>query len=216
MDRVDQPGSNIDDEKSVHSRPLWLLSSLYHSLSHQIRTPLSVISNELACIDSGVGEVSRSQRRCREIVDILDSIPAAALTNPNFENINFADLGIAALTSQSVLLRADRKLLSLAFHLFEALCADLFQAKPAFASMIRTTSDSKATALVLKVTINNGRFRPIQRRYQSLTDYFCTTLEIDSPIPPFIDAILWAHDVNIEIIASNSSAFSFILPVIDL
>ncbi len=213
MDQVEQP-NNFDNQPSDRTRSLLLLSSLFHALSHKIRTPLSVISNELACIDPALGEVSRSQRRCLEIVDILDSIPAIALSSPSFEEIHFADLDIRTSTTQSILIKADRKLLPLAFQLFEALCAELFRAKPSFATMIQVNPDSNCSNLLLRVAMNHAPYRPEQRRYQSVTDYLCHTLNLDVPTAPFIDAILWAHGAQIEIVASSSTTFSFTLPIV--
>ena len=213
MDQVEQPNKS-DERLGDRCHALLLLSSLFHTLSHKIRTPLSVISNELACVDPALAEVSRSRRRCLEIVDILDSVPAAALSSPSFEDVPFAELDIRTSTAQTILIRADRKLLPLAFQLFEALCAELFRAKPAFATMIQIDPDSNNSSLLLRVAINHAPYRPASRRYRSLTDYLCNTLNLDVPTAPFIDAILWAHGVQIEIVASSSTTFSFTLPAI--
>ena len=74
-----------------------------------------MILNELACIDPALGEVSRSLRRSREIVDILDSVPSSALVSPNFEDVPFTQLEIRTSITQLVAIKADRKLLSVAF-----------------------------------------------------------------------------------------------------
>jgi signal transduction histidine kinase len=55
---------------------LEIISALSHALSHKIRTPLSVISNDLFFLQSLVpeGECARALKRCQEISSILQSM----------------------------------------------------------------------------------------------------------------------------------------------
>jgi hypothetical protein len=64
---------------------LEILSALSHALSHQIRTPLSVISNDLFYLQSLVpeGECARALKRCQEISAVLQSV---ALQEELFES----------------------------------------------------------------------------------------------------------------------------------
>ncbi len=60
-------------ENTKDTLALNLLSSLVRALSHQIRTPLSVISNDLSYFKNLLpeGECQRSLERCKEISNIL-------------------------------------------------------------------------------------------------------------------------------------------------
>src|SRR4051812_47237557 len=67
-------------------RYIQLLAAFSRALGHQLRTPLSVISNELAYLGSAhPGEdISRAVERCKSITGILQNInvPGGSLCDP--------------------------------------------------------------------------------------------------------------------------------------
>jgi len=174
-----------------------------------MRTPLSVISNELACLDSEIHEVSRSRRRCREIVDILDAIPREALRTPIFNQISLVDLDIPAEIPPSTKCVADAKLLQLAFQLFDAVCLNTFEARPTI-----TVHNFSGERLILQAHTNHAPHKPKATQCSSLTEFFCSDLELDAPTAPFIDAIMQAHGIEIESSSTTLTIFRFSIPVV--
>jgi hypothetical protein len=71
-----------------------LLMSLSKSISHQLRTPLSVIRNEVALLRDAIpsDDFERLERKCREMIRILDSLNLWSGTGQGTKTVDLAPL----------------------------------------------------------------------------------------------------------------------------
>ncbi len=71
-----------------------LIGALLRSLAHTVRTPLSVVSNEIQYFSSLLpkGESDRALTRCRDIDQLLRRYAQISCEAPCFEEVSFAEL----------------------------------------------------------------------------------------------------------------------------
>ena len=71
------------ENSSLHS----LITGIFNALSHEIRSPLSVISNETSCFEASIG-TDAIKKSVKEIVDIID----LANAYQNEEDVSFTSV----------------------------------------------------------------------------------------------------------------------------
>jgi len=180
------------------------VSALVRALSHQIRTPLSVISNELSYFKTllPADECNRSLERCRGISEILSEISPKCLHDFSLNRIELAELllvlkdyrvDLSALKGKSVVSNADQ--LRSALDLAEkALCVlgpisnkEIQIAPRQLEIMIAIRPASE-----VKDRIGNSAF-------QFLSELICRKLEADSSLAPLADLLFWGAGAKTEI-----------------
>lgn len=184
---------------------LLLVYALVRSLSHKLRTPLSVISNNFSYLTSLTDDSACNQglSKCQEISDILKS---SILDSPNLQ-FQETDLVALFLNINSTLASPIPK---------QRLLCDPSKIRTALAIITQligcNTNPNSAASRVEVVTLPNclkinltsntqtllSASSP--QSFESLTEFFCLTLDRDSPSAPIADAILWAHKYSIKVV----------------
>lgn len=164
--------------------PLELMTSLVRVLSHQIRTPLSVISNDLTYFKSLISpdECQRGIDKCRQISDFFK--PAEQLLAISDEQARFDLSDVVRKTLNSALderpgfeVCGNPALLMKAFTWIEQLF------KPRKVSIIAEQRQIVFEQLGLKTAASNLIFT-------SVTQAYFSQASDDSILPMLVDAIL--------------------------
>lgn len=191
--------SNIKDEglecnSKISNVPssLELICNLLSALSHKLRTPLSVIKNDLSYFQSvlPVGECDRSLRKCDEISALLHELALEDVSKKtaqvNLHSIVSAVFGekvkaqvtqCVVTTNQSIL----RTLLQLLANYFQGqLACSLAAVEVVFV----------ASKSVILLTFNTTSQANSSNVFNSLTRYVSAENRVESPIVPLIDALV--------------------------
>ncbi|MCB9029468.1 MAG: hypothetical protein H6619_00315 [Deltaproteobacteria bacterium] len=182
---------------------LRLIHALTRALAHKIRTPLSVISNDLSYFQSQLepGETERGLRKVREINEILKLCGELGSGEVKIESLNAEELKdlilqnapeIAVNVSESKSYNLDKQKFILALQLIAHTLSD-------YCSKANLENCKITAVLDSKITLNVVRLEK-DIKTESFTSLFCEQLQFDSPYPPIIDAILIAHDLKVNLI----------------
>lgn len=194
------------------SRELILLNAYYKALSHQIRGPLSVISNELQYFQSSgkKDEYAKCLEKCKHIAEILQM---SQIPNPTFsmEGLDFLELvnsvfQVEVLQSTAMIVNGDAFKLQMAFtHLKEILN------KLSNLSKFKIASDKSSYLLQIHTPLNH----PIEKKFDSLSAAVCLELGLDLLTPCLVDAILWAHAVKTSVSLGKDLFIELAFPKIE-
>lgn len=201
--RTLQSASDLRPAERAYERLFLLL----RGLAHDIRTPLSVISNELSYLSSEERPL-RGLARCREIAELLRRLqaPRLAALEPLELEACLAQLELTAPPGCAGLrLAADPEMLRYCLSLIALLMP---AARPELAL------DAARTRITLRYTEPLApEAHRCARRAASFTDYFCRQCDLDRAAPPLIDAVLDVHRAEIEIEAQTelSAAIGFMV-----
>lgn len=179
-----------------------LLAAFSRALSHQMRTPLSVISNDLFYLQTLVApeECQRSLERCKSISDILArsceldteplqlaSIPVSAVLPDNF----------CVAVSVSCRIRGDRERLRRAF----CMLSDLLCLGTDGRSSTSLAQKERIIVLTIETCLEGLELEPKIEALKAncFTQLFNIQGRQDGFAPMFIDAILWEHGAHMDI-----------------
>lgn len=165
-----------------------ILKTFSRGLSHKIRTPLSVISNELSYLASENNEIL-SLKRCNDIADILSQIQLPndgdlqTYSVDNFlEKISYKKIG----SNKSVTLSP--RLINFSFSLIKNLTLE-------YNLEISTQNDS--LLFIFTTPLTNSA---TEREFKSFTSFFCEQLGWTEYTPILIDTVLFYQNLNISIL----------------
>ena len=185
-----------------------LINAFTRALSHRIRTPLSVISNDLFCFQSRLGqeECSRSVARCRDIASVLTDACAAGQEPLLLEVLRLGEIlkevfdgrlnGLAGFAAVAV--RGDRKRLKFALQAVRDLGGE-----EGWEEQICRIEKSRGEWVI---ELSNALMveRQHQGLFHALSHYFNQELGSDSFLPIVADCILMAHAIKVRLNASET------------
>ena len=199
--------------------PLKVISCLCRSLSHRIRTPLSVISNDLSYFSTKLGddECSRALNKCREISAILGSITPPVIqqgesrgdllvaVKKSLDNCKIIPrekiLFESKLTSAPVVVRAEilsylADCLIESFVFIDSVCGS--------GSNIRVSvgnNNNRAELLISLEQDFTAQFtdRWQHRSYSTFSQLCNEQLRMDTPAPPLVDLVVYGLKLGLKV-----------------
>lgn len=181
------------DNKHLNQLPFIILATLARSLAHKLRTPLSVVTNDLSTfkmlLENSAEDVDRSMRRCNEISDILRSLTNIGKAELNFQKINlkeFSDQNKLGIKNISL-----TDFISLDSTRFNFAIQQLDTIFPDAEKVFQVNNDQ----LELNYTYLL-KHAPKSSNYLCLSEFFQAGLGSDIIMPSLIDAILIAHQAT--------------------
>jgi signal transduction histidine kinase len=188
---------------STDSRPLLLITSLIRALAHKIRTPLSVVVNDLEYLKavSACDDYERILRRARDIADVLRQCTEACSTSPKLRTLRVLDfLHILTLEKHPFTLdnnpeiTTDPAAASNTLRMIQQLIAELRNGTP-------PTPDIAHAGNMLHWTVSSPLpIKPGNRdSFESITAFVCEAADLDHTLPALIDAMLWNLGASIHI-----------------
>jgi len=204
----------------LESRPLMALSAFIGALVHTLRTPLSVVSNELEYLKGLVpeGECERAIKRCQEISVTLKALSGALPCDMTFETLplgallNEIGFRIQAPNLVTALsLRAQRPFLVFALSVLKRILEDaggVFLRCPV--EEWRVVRDGDRVDLAWKA-YGLGALPRIDCR--SLAVFCREALAADNYNAPLADVIIWAHGGEMTLHVGNEFEMILSLPV---
>lgn len=197
-----------------------ILQALLQGISHSIRTPLSVVSNDLTYFKTLIDpeECERSLVRIRDIAAFLRTVTNATKLTGEFQNVSLKEWiessrfvssesgePSSSLTVRIVPEDFDK------FH--ELFCSLFLKFHSEFQGIISDISDAGDTVRIrfrsaLSLPQLKPNFHGVKSR--NLTDFFCTKLETDSFIPPVIDTIALSRGYQFQAEYTGESLIIFL------
>lgn len=182
-----------------NERCLLLVSTLARALSHRLRTPLSVISNDLAYLKRFMppDEEFYSPEKCREISAILKNLSTIGdadlkSTPTSYQQIENQLLEHYKITapSSAASINCDLQRVILALKML----ADLINNDPNTQSKAQLSLLKSDTESYIKILSSfKLSSTPQPDSYNSFSLFFNTNTNSDSILPAMIDTIIWAH-----------------------
>jgi hypothetical protein len=191
---------------------LTLLTALMRSLGHRLRTPLSVISNELSCLSRIVpeGECSRAQRQCQEISTILKSTMSLAGKESPARNISGAEL-FSQLTCLEAELSPEQAVLKF--------CLDPEMIQAAVVMLRERIIDGEEWQASFEFDRAENLFSlwlenrsaakdspALGRQFSLISEFLLFEYDRDSIEAPVCDALFLAQGIDVQITADASGA----------
>ncbi|MCB0332920.1 MAG: hypothetical protein KDD55_05435 [Bdellovibrionales bacterium] len=208
-------------------RTLTALTALIRGVSHRVRTPLSVVSNDLSYFKTLIDpeECERSIVRCREISEILRDAARCGSYSLDLSPCVIEEFVTKVLTPSlgevevsgtverelAVDKRLTEKALSCIPILFEK-----FGEGPSFLSAVRVVISDDDLELHFEGSVRADYInRSVERnRCDSFTEYFCVVLDTDSYLPPILDAVVWAHEGSVLIEIETCASVTIRYPLV--
>lgn len=189
---------------------LQLFASFLHGFSHTIRTPLSVINNDLAYFETLVGaaECTRSQRRCREIAELLDTIHISHIGEPKrisinslIQTLNAHGIPVPpAKPNRLVLCYPDT--LTHGLRLLVCFLRETFQ-------ITKYTAEESDVSFLLQTLLPPSSSMSFP---QSLSSYLARQQGTSSPVPAFVETIFLAHGIE-SVVTQTDTAIQFTISI---
>ena len=186
------------DGRDCDTRPLKVLQAIMRALSHSVRTPLSVVQNDLSYFSTvkdplPPSEFARGIERCRQISELLRSATPAPLE----------PVQACTVPGHNLKVLAHPEKLSWSLAQIETLANETCSLK------LTTTANSKKDWVYLTLT---GTWKTTENlgEWDSLTGYFSEVRGLDKLSPPLIDAYVWAIGGSI-LLTTTSDRFEVTL-----
>lgn len=179
------------------ARALLFLGAFARALAHRIRTPLSVVSNELVCIGAEQPElIATANPRVKEITEILKSANRLVHTAPVLQEVDLRDVNQRLFSGQPAKMWGDVALLRAAFQGV----VEIFDKYGVGASGLQCKVCCVETTLE-SINLRCGWKRADIEQYatDSLTSALCGKLGLDTIEAPLFDAVMDAHSILIDV-----------------
>jgi hypothetical protein len=200
-----------------------LISNLIRSLAHRVRTPLSVISNELEALRTVAPEVEldASRQRAAQIADDLKLLSRFA--RPLYDRVAF---DISELLREvgremkiqideypgSFLTTGDRCCFKLALlSIIELLLLVDTNGAAAFGFSVEEIGDSSGALIVRCSAIPGASCSPASN-WHGFSEFFNEQLHLDTFLPACIDSLLIAQGVSVSIAVQSGMEIRLHLP----
>ncbi len=179
-----------------------LLKAFTQGLSHKVRTPLSVISNEMVYLP-GTEELL-SPKRCKEIAEILQlsTLPAADDFGEMELSHFFEQLGIEA-EANDMKIKASVNMFRKIFKLLKLLLK---------VDDIKIEVQDKK--LILGCLSNMTIAATFDGAVTSFTECFCEKFAADTYMPPLLDVMLSYHAAKTRIAVSDGLTVTIEVPLL--
>lgn len=185
-----------------------ILRALTRALAHKLRSPLSVVSNDLQFLKSKLpdAEIERSQRKLKEISDILEKLESVTARPIERRAIAVRTLcqhcipeALASLQNGSAQIDVDLEVCHLAFDQLRQLCAGL-KVNPIFTAAL---SEHEFCVQALLTPLSGNISALSGRIFNSLALALNLELALDFLEPPLIDSLFWAQGCNMRIVCEE-------------
>jgi len=176
-----------------------LMSAFTRALNHSLRTPLSIISNDLFVFRGLLppDETSRSEQRCKQISNILHELTILGgedlITAPCVLGALLNDLGFNNQCQEELLIEADTTRLQFALQQVLSLISPEERQKTTW------TLSKEETTITLAWELNPNYHIDSSMVESSLTYYIHRFQDKDALMPVLADCILMAHEIQITI-----------------
>ncbi len=184
--------------RTSHGTALALLSAFVRAIAHKVRTPLSVITNDLSYLQTLVppNECDRSLERSREIANLLRRLcevgDAEVVLKPLLLGAVLPP-NLAGLSELTVL--GDESKLRLAFEFMNEVLFALGRGAMDVAGSVTQAS----SIIELRHAMDVARPEIDGQSFETFTSLVNLALERDSPFPPLLDALLLAHGCGMQL-----------------
>jgi len=201
-------------QHNQYDKSYLLISALMRSLSHKIRTPLSVISNELQYFqansqDEGYG---RALKCCSQISDILSEVCRVGVGELKIQNFNLQELVSASfgcaleVDSDSYIILGDSNRLSVAFELLKDELNSILESE-----IDRIKLKHVDNIIILSLFLESKSLAAEQlRSFYTLTEFFESLFSYNACNIPLIDLIFMVHGVK-TMISMDSTMLEIVL-----
>lgn len=199
-----------------------ILSGFIRALNHRLRTPLSVVSNDLEALRAQLPseEYERMRRKISQISELLRSVQrfSGALTLDS--SVDLAQLVRSVAEERAVgavlgnidpaRVQGSESLVRVALDGV----LELLQSLPGAALLsIKVLRDADAARLTISFEATAGTvMQSAPSSYDGLTEYFNETLDLDALSPPCIDSILAAHRATVSVTSGDTLRVLISLP----
>ena len=221
MPSLEAPRSDAD-VRSGGQWALTLFAQLARSLSHRLRTPLSVISNDLTYFQSLLPphECARGISRCREISAVLTELArlnGAPLLREPLEVARVYEelMGMERFASGSNCralvgsVRVDLEKLKLSLDLLcdSLLLAGFFVSAEKDSICLEPSVMPGCFKLQMVLAVGqDGRIEADKGvEFGSLTEFLCVHHRLDSHLAVVTDLLLWSNECKFALTSSNSA-----------
>ena len=182
-----------------------MLSALIKTLTHKLRSPLSVICNDLNFLKDKLAdaEIERPLRRAQEISDILKTLDKMRIAPTKPSMVSLDDFCreclpgyVQAPSDLKAQIRLDCGLCKLAFEQLKALL-EYLKLKT---SCVLVVQGSKLSVNFKSSEALPGALLALKgRHYSSLSQALILDLGLDLLQPPIIDSLFWAQACNMRL-----------------
>lgn len=195
----------------VEHRPYLLLSRLARALSHQIRTPLNVINNDLIYFKRFIenNECERGIKRCEQITRLLHTLNLLGNVDGPLSQVDLQDV-LGNITDKHEFTPSNNseerfpicgnavQLTKLLDNLLQLLKNHswLDQQYSTQISLYKLSCNSLVLIHLQKSLSELPVYSKTASAKDSLAELFSSLLSSQSIIPPLLDAILWNHQAN--------------------
>jgi signal transduction histidine kinase len=204
------------NEESRH-RTHVIVSALIRALNHRIRTPLSVISNELEAVRAiaPAQETDAARQRVQQISDILKSAAQFAVSPAPQQRIDAVQILSEVATQNpecvmrpgpaSVHTLGDKKMMALAIASIVELLSQFTKNSSPQAVHVEIHQPKDGFALMeFEAPFQSFLSGQDESEKATLTDFFNNALDLDSLLPPCIDSILLSQNVTLAVSAARN------------
>ncbi len=191
----------------MNNQAFLILSTFARSLAHKLRTPLSVISNDLYYFKSllPTAECDRSIERCRQLSDILSEHTSFGGSELETRRISLTTLmgkafPLCVVEGDDHNITADEARLLQALDVYRQVLIEYIVPEQSEAVVEKSGSSIDATFHFRRLPAKE----PLQGEFSSLTEFSVNVLKTDNLAIPLADALLLAHDVQTKILFANN------------
>lgn len=181
-------------------RPLTATISLVKSLSHQIRTPLSVIQNEITYFKGLLpeGETDRALAKCAAITQILKNLNIVSLSGDERVKVPLYRLIDGLLSGGEIAAYANEPRIKAAFSGFLKLIESL-------GAQAQVSAEEEGEVLI-KISVTGLLLRKAEagKSYGSFSSFFLEQIESDTFVPALLDPVFWADGFQTGVLVDES------------
>lgn len=197
------------DRPAGDRRALEAIQTLMRGLAHRVRTPLSVVSNELTYLAKvyQTEECRRAMDRCQGISQILKSASLSLDPSVQVEEIPLPDFLRSCLPGSSISAQVAPAGLCLQVNTVEVKEAFLrikdvlTEAASDLPADWRVVLEQENHRLLLQLELHTQAVPRAtgDMTFSSFASFFCTACGLDLLSAPLVDALLWANQGEVEI-----------------
>lgn len=202
-----------------------IVNSLIRALGHKIRTPLSIVQNELSYLSTILpkGEADRAQTACRGIVGILAGLSQGiegeqskiAILLNEFLKLNEQDFKVncSPEAAEKIIFINSKSFIWALLALQDSI--GCFGSASDAAGVPNCDCHNSSIKFSWKAKPQTAAKTSNNQSWESFSEYFCLTLHHDFVELPVADAIFLSHDCSSEVVQTeNSIILNLVVPVV--
>lgn len=171
-------------------RTFLLVASLAKALAHKIRTPLTVVTNELSYLSTQGQDCERAIQRSKDIASILKLACSLGSTAPRSDErvdlVATTKRTFPEIVATQFFVRSDMMRLDATLKLLKAMREDLADEESSSTSAVQLATQGSEGRLTVECKLHDPI--SVDGEFSSLTALFSEKLHLDLVEPPLIDA----------------------------